>query len=89
MAGEQDDLRVLPPSPLHEEQQPLLANGTPTDHGTIDRDGAAREEEGDEVPIAEEPTTVKVHIIMMSMWMGSFWAAMGESASTIPQSKEQ
>lgn len=76
MAAEQDNIRVLPPSPI-DEQRPLLGdNDQQADHGTIDRDVAGQEEEGDgEVP--DEPTTAKITIIMWSMWVGSFWAAMG------------
>ena len=74
----EDGLRVLPPSPIEDEQRPLLDNAdTQANHGAIDRDSAGQEEDGEDVPIAEEPTTARVMVIMVCMWMGSFWAAMG------------
>jgi hypothetical protein len=75
-----DDMQVLPPSPLHDEEEPLLGgNGaTRPDHGTLSRDCDGQEEDGEGSAVPDEPTTAKVMIIMWSMWMGSFWAAMGE-----------
>lgn len=77
MAGGRDSITVLPPSPLHDdEQRPLLDEAHP-DHGTIDRSVASQEEEG-EADAIDEPTSAKVVVIMVCLWIGSFWAAMGE-----------
>lgn len=78
MAGGSDNITVLPPSPLDDdnEQRPLLDEAHP-DHGTIDRSVAAQEEEG-EADAIDEPTSAKVVVIMVCLWVGSFWAAMGE-----------
>ncbi|KAG9680981.1 putative major facilitator superfamily transporter, partial [Aureobasidium melanogenum] len=76
MAGGRDNITVLPPSPLDDdnEQRPLLDEAHP-DHGTIDRSVAAQEEEG-EADAIDEPTSAKVVVIMVCLWVGSFWAAM-------------
>ena len=63
------------------EDSPLLRNGKDTqDNGTIERgkqnitDDA--EETDDEVPIAEEPNTAKLLLVMSSIWLGCFLAAL-------------
>ncbi len=66
-----------------DEQSPLLGNGKPTpDHGAIER-GASDDEEHegveDEVPIAEEPGTAKLLLVLGSIWIGCFLAALGLS----------
>lgn len=77
MAAGRDSITVLPPSPLDDdEQRPLLDEAHP-DHGTIDRSVAAQEEEA-EADVIDEPTSAKVMVIMVCLWVGSFWAAMGE-----------
>ncbi|THW58489.1 putative major facilitator superfamily transporter [Aureobasidium pullulans] len=76
MAERRDDITVIPPSPIHDEQQPLLGgDGAQQDHGTIDRDAVGGQEEGGE-DVVEEPMTTKVLVIMLCLWVGSFWAAM-------------
>lgn len=78
MAERRDDITVIPPSPIHDEQQPLLGgDGAQQDHGTIDRDAVGGQEEDGE-DVVEEPMTTKVLVIMLCLWVGSFWAAMGE-----------
>ena len=67
---------------LHaDEQSPLLNNGKQSpDHGTIER-GAVDDEEDqsgdDEVPIAEELSTARLVLVLSSIWIGSFLAALG------------
>lgn len=80
MARTEDGLTVLPPSPLEDEQRPLLdtAPGQPN-HGTMQEtlpDGGENA-----VPIPEEPSTKKIMLIIGCMWMGSFFAALGMSTS--------
>ncbi|TIA43904.1 putative major facilitator superfamily transporter [Aureobasidium pullulans] len=76
MAERRDDITVISPSPIHDEQQPLLGgDGAQHDHGTIDRDAVGGQEENGE-DVVEEPMTTKVLVIMLCLWVGSFWAAM-------------
>lgn len=78
MARTEDGLRVLPPSPVHEEEQPLLNNAdSQADHGTIERGPDGAQESN--VPIPEEPSTKRIVLIIGSMWLGSFFAALGAS----------
>lgn len=75
MPQTEDGLTVLPPSPLEDERRPLLdvPAGQPN-HGTIQetQDGG---ESG--IPIAEEPSTKKILLIIGCLWIGSFFAALG------------
>lgn len=82
MARTEDGLRVLPPSPVREEERPLLDNADfQADHGTIEQGPDGREES--DVPIPAEPSTKKIVLIIGSMWLGSFFAALGQS-HTVP-----
>lgn len=61
------------------EQRPLLqdADGHP-DHGTIERQadhGQQQYENG--IPLADEPSTLRLVLTMGSMWVGVFLAALG------------
>lgn len=64
-----------------DEQSPLLGNGKQTpDHGTIERgaDDVEEDESGeDDVPIAAELSTAKLVLVLSSIWIGSFLAALG------------
>lgn len=75
MPETEDGLTVLPPSPLEDEQRPLLdtASGQPN-HGTIQETPEGLE---GNVPIADEPSTKKIVLIMGCLWLGSFFAALG------------
>lgn len=77
MPRTEDGLAVLPPSPVEDEQRPLLdtASGQPN-HGTMQEEQMADGGESN-VPIAEEPSTKKIILIIGSMWIGSFFAALG------------
>lgn len=82
---------MLPPSPVEEEQRPLLDPNHPEEgHGTIareSRDGGEGGEYGEDgeadVPIAEEPTTWKLITIIGAVWIGSFFAALGTLEITL------
>jgi hypothetical protein len=67
---------VLPPSPLDDDEQRPLLDAAHPDHGTIDP-RIEGEEDGD-LDVPDEPTSAKVVVIMLCLWTGSFWAAMGE-----------
>lgn len=75
MPQTEDGLTVLPPSPVEDEQRPLLdtAPGQPN-HGTMQEiydDGESA------VPIPDEPGTGKILLIIGCLWLGSFFAALG------------
>ncbi|MCJ1364485.1 hypothetical protein MMC16_003596 [Acarospora aff. strigata] len=67
-------------SPSADEQSPLLGNGkTGPDHGSIERgqeNDGGQEDSEDEVPIAEEPSTAKLLLVLGSIWIGCFLAAL-------------
>ena len=62
------------------EDSPLLSNGKDVpDNGTIERgdnDNASDVGGEDEAPIAEEPSTTKLLLVMSSVWLGCFLAAL-------------
>lgn len=74
--------RSEPSSPPN-EQSPLLGNGKTqaSDDGTIEHGAERSDESGDnaetDVPIAEEPSTAKLVLVLSSIWLGCFLAALG------------
>jgi hypothetical protein len=76
MATGRGSITVLPPSPLDDDEQRPLLDAAHPDHGTIDPRIEGEEEDGD-ADVIDEPTSAKVVLIMMCLWVGSFWAAMG------------
>lgn len=80
MAPTKDGLKVLPPAPVG-ETEPLLgdANGQPPDQGAIERQAEQerREHDTNSVPIADEPSTKKLLFTMGSLWLSTFFAALG------------
>lgn len=86
MAAGRDSITVLPPSPLDDDEQRPLLDAEHPDHGTIDRRIEGEEEDGDG-DVVDEPTSTKVIVIMLCLWTGSFWAAMGEYSPIIPTSQ--
>lgn len=70
-------ITVLPPSPLHDDEQRPLLDAEHPDHGTIDRRIEGEDAEDGDVDVVDEPTSTKVVVIMLCLWTGSFWAAMG------------
>jgi hypothetical protein len=77
MATGRGSITVLPPSPLDDDEQRPLLDAAHPDHGTIDPRIERDEEDGD-TDVPDEPTSAKVVVIMLCLWTGSFWAAMGE-----------
>jgi len=64
------------------EESPLLANGKDRDdNGTIERqapsEGNAVTE--NEVPVADEPSTGRLLVVMSSIWLGCFLAALDQT----------
>ncbi len=72
-----------PVQPSHDtttETNPLLSNGKDfSDSGTVERgnnESVDAADDDDEVPIAEEPSTAKLLLVMSSIWLGCFLAAL-------------
>lgn len=69
-------LTEVAPTPLDEEERPLLDAEHP-DHGTITREQAIQEERLEEGgPAVQEPGTGKVLLIMGPLFVASFFAAL-------------
>lgn len=62
------------------ETSPLLSNGKDVpDSGTVERGNtefANAADDDDDVPIAEESSTAKLLLVMSSIWLGCFLAAL-------------
>ena len=70
------------PDGVATEESPLLANGKgQTDNGTIERqeppNGNTTTE--NEVPLADEPSTGRLLLVMSSIWLGCFLAALDQT----------
>lgn len=78
MSNRKDVLRELPPEPL-DEQSPLLgANGRANEQDSLEAQAEQEVREYNEgaVPLAEEPSTLKLLSIMGSLWVTTFFAAL-------------
>ena len=79
------DLTVMEPEPVVDERSPLLrrySNGQAHDEqDTEDLEALARQERREHdvgcVPVADEPSTRKLVLTMGSMWLSTFFAALG------------
>nr|POF17805.1 multidrug resistance protein fnx1 [Quercus suber] len=79
MARTDDGLKVLPPQPEADERSPLLGNSNDESQDAsveAQAEQEQREHDANAVPLAEEPSTAKLLVIMSSMWMGTFLAAL-------------
>lgn len=72
----------MPPRPdatAEGEQTPLLKDLPTNNHGTIesgeDTEHAIAEDD-DDVPLAKEPSTMQLLSVMLSIWFGTFLAAL-------------
>jgi hypothetical protein len=82
MAKTQDGLKVLAPQPVPDERSPLLGqpNETASDHDDTLEAQAHREQreyDAGATPIADEPSTRTLVLTMASLWMSTFFAALG------------
>lgn len=81
MARTDSGMRVLSPDPVSDERSPLLAeaNGHAPEDGGLEAQAEQEQREYDvgSVPIAEEPSMKKLLIVMGSLWMSTFFAALG------------
>lgn len=58
---------------ISDEQRPLLGNGEhPSVQGENNGDAG-----NDDVPLAEEPSTSELLLVMSSIWVGTFLASLG------------
>lgn len=81
MPPKNDNLEVVPPEPV-DERSPLLDNATgqPTAQENLDAQAEQerREHEVGTIPLAEEPSAKKLLFTMGSLWVTTFFAALGE-----------
>jgi hypothetical protein len=57
-----------------DEQQPLLRDSSQADNGTIERQSA------DDDAVEEEPSTLRLILVLGTVWVGVFLAALGMSS---------
>lgn len=84
-SGSRKDLRVVEPVPEPDERSPLLGGGQQQqDDEELDTEALEararqerREHDANTVPVADEPSTRHLVVTMGSMWMGTFFAALG------------
>ena len=80
MPPNKDKLNVLPPEP--DERSPLLQNadGGHSEQENLEAQAAQerREHDAGTVPLAEEPGTGKLLLTMGSLWITTFFAALGK-----------
>jgi hypothetical protein len=84
MAKARKDLEVLPPQPVVEERSPLLGHVdeerlAAEDNLEAQAERERREHDAVATPIADEPSTRKLVLTMASLWLGTFFAALGNS----------
>ncbi|KAI4107371.1 MAG: hypothetical protein L6R37_001732 [Teloschistes peruensis] len=59
------------------ENSPLLSkNRSTTNNGTLEEAGGQHDHNEDDTPIAEEPGTAKLALVMGTIWFGSFLSAL-------------
>lgn len=86
MAPKKDALQEVEPLPVSDEHTPLLSdsNGQDEDQDEEALEAQAaqerREHDANTVPIAEEPSTKKLLMTMSSLWLSTFFAALGANA---------
>ena len=80
-------MEVVPPTPLDDEEQPLLDDEHP-DHGTLTRQEAyleGRDADAENASqIVAEPSTLKLIASMGPLYLSAFFAAAGKPALTLP-----
>ena len=64
-----------PAGPRQTEQTPLLADQTSQD--VEDASSASPNGDDGDIPLAEEPTTTQLVLILGSIWVGVFLGALG------------
>lgn len=65
------------------ERRPLLSDSRGEgSHGTVERSNANNSQEDvssqPETPLADEPSTARIALVMSFCWLGTFLAALGE-----------
>ena len=85
------DLDVLPPQPVTDERSPLLGERSEADPPPQNDDAGLEEQAEREqreydvgaTVVADEPSTRKLLVTMGSLWMSTFFAALGMMHSLI------
>ena len=87
MAKTNDDgLKVMAPEPVTaDERSPLLSQAggqRPEDGDALEAQAEQEQREYDAgaVPIADEPSTKKLLLTMSSLWLSTFFAALGNTS---------
>jgi hypothetical protein len=88
MSKARKDLEVLPPQPVEDERSPLLGHVdeerlAAEDNLEAQAEQERREHDAGATPIADEPSTRKLVLTMASLWLGTFFAALGNASITI------
>lgn len=78
MSNRKDALRELPPEPVDERSPLLDSNGQPSENGGLEAQAEQERREYNEgaVPLADEPSTMKLLSTMGSLWVTTFFAAL-------------
>ena len=88
MARKESGLKVVEPQPISDERTPLLdeQNGQPREESELEAQAEQeqREYDANSVPIADEPSTRKLVMTMSSLWLSTFFAALGTTCSASP-----
>lgn len=85
--AKKDDMKVLTPQPVTDERSPLLGeqSGQPLPHESAleaQADREQREYDAGATVVADEPGTKKLVVTMGSLWVSTFFAALGMSLIT-------
>lgn len=90
--AKKSDLQVLSPQPVAaDERSPLLVERNdqppqrPNDDGGLEAQAEQEQREYDAgaTVVADEPSTKKLAATMASLWVGTFFAALGNSSSPL------
>ena len=82
--AKKDDIKVLAPEPIASERSPLL--GERSDQIPYQNDEAGLEAQAEQeqreydagaTVVADEPSTKKLVVTMASLWVSTFFAALG------------
>lgn len=80
MSPKKDNLTPVEPVPVADETTPLLGESQPDANGTLEAQARQeqREHDANTTPIADEPSKTKLALTMGSLWLCTFFAALGK-----------
>jgi hypothetical protein len=81
--AKKDDLKVLSPQPVADERSPLLGERSiqpANDDAGLEAQAEQEQREHDAgaTVVADEPSTKKLVVTMASLWVSTFFAALGK-----------